>query len=202
MKVFGVSQTSGVERRLSVERGVDGIVLAITDEAGGRERARVLVPSDDLLATVTDPTPGGSTVLGVSPSHNTAMRLGVEIRRNEVWIEVRGGGRGAGRGGRGGRGGRVRRLPGRARGGHQPRMSRTGDGRPACGLARRTRSNAACLAGPTPFASMLWRIPPPGRRPVPQPGAGEGLQDALGKPAADEATFLRPASSVHVRTGS
>ena len=90
MRVFGVSQTSGVERRLSVERGVDGIVLAITDEAGGKERARVLVPADDLLATVTDPTPGGSTVEGVSPAHGTAMRLGVEIRRNEVWIEVRG----------------------------------------------------------------------------------------------------------------
>ena len=86
-----MSQTSGIERRLSVERGVDGIVLAITDEAGGKERARVLVAADDLLAMVTDPIPGGSTVEGVSPAHGTAMRLGVEIRRNEVWIEVRAG---------------------------------------------------------------------------------------------------------------
>ena len=89
MKVYGVSQTSGVERRLSVERGADGVVLVITDEAGGKERARVLVPADDLLATVTDPAPGGRTVAGVSPSHGSKMLLAVEVRRNEVWIDVR-----------------------------------------------------------------------------------------------------------------
>ena len=90
MKVFGVSQTSGVERRLSVERAWTERSPSPTRPAAGSGRGSV-VPLDDLLATVTDPTPGGSTVLGVSPSHNTAMRLGVENRRNEVWIEVRGG---------------------------------------------------------------------------------------------------------------
>jgi hypothetical protein len=92
MKVFGVSQTSGAERRLSVERGAgDGIVLIITDHAGDRERERVLVKADDLMATVTDPQPGGTTVEGTSPSHGTSLPLTVEVRRNEVWLTAGGG---------------------------------------------------------------------------------------------------------------
>src|SRR4051794_35173227 len=91
MKLFGVSQSSGVERRLNVERGADGVVLIITDHAGGKERERILVPAEGLLATVTDPTPGGSTVEGVSPAHGPKMLLDVEIRRNEVWLTARGG---------------------------------------------------------------------------------------------------------------
>src|SRR3954453_10242204 len=106
MKIYGVSQSSGVERRLNVERGGDGVVLIITDHAGGKERERILVPADGLLATITDPPPGGATVEGVSPAHGSKMQLDVEIRRNEVWLKARLG-RGVGRGGRAGR------LPGR-----------------------------------------------------------------------------------------
>jgi len=89
MRIFGVSQSSGVERRLSVERGADGVVLVITDHADGKERERVLVRADDLLATVTDPPPGGSTVEGVSPAHGSKVLLDVEVRRNEVWLTAR-----------------------------------------------------------------------------------------------------------------
>ena len=88
MKIFGVSQSCGVERRLNVERGVDGVVLIITDHVESRERGRILVRAEDLLATITDPTPGGSTVEGVSPSQGSKMLLQVEIRRNEVWLEA------------------------------------------------------------------------------------------------------------------
>ena len=88
MKIFGVSQSSGAERRLGIERGADGVVLILTDSAGGRELERVLVPQGALLATVTDPTPGGSTVEGVSPARGSKMTVGIEIRRNEVWIEA------------------------------------------------------------------------------------------------------------------
>jgi hypothetical protein len=89
MKIFGVSQSSGVERRLYVERGADGIVLIIKDHDGGKERERILVRADDLLPTITDPAPGGSTVEGVSPAHGWKMLLQVEIRRNEVWLKAR-----------------------------------------------------------------------------------------------------------------
>jgi hypothetical protein len=89
MKVFGVSQTTGVERRLNVERGVgDGVVLIITDHAGDEERARILVKAGDLMATVIEPAPGGSTVEGTSPSHGTKLLLRVEVRRNEVWLSA------------------------------------------------------------------------------------------------------------------
>ena len=33
MKIYGVSQSSGVERHLRVERGIDGVVLTLTDAA-------------------------------------------------------------------------------------------------------------------------------------------------------------------------
>ena len=89
MKIFGVSQSSGVERHLNVERGVDGIVLIFTDHLESRERERILVRVDDLLATITDPPPGGTTVEGISPAHGSKMQLGVEVRRNEVWLEAR-----------------------------------------------------------------------------------------------------------------
>jgi hypothetical protein len=86
MKVFGVSQTSGEERRLDVERGATGIVLVISDHPAGTERARVLLPTDGLLAAVTDPVPGGSTVEGTSPAYGTRLPLSLEVRRNEVWL--------------------------------------------------------------------------------------------------------------------
>ena len=88
MKVFGVSQSSGVERRLYVERGADGIVLIINDHDGNKERERILVRVDDLLHTITDPAPGGRTVEGVSPAHGWKMLLQVEVRRNEVWLKA------------------------------------------------------------------------------------------------------------------
>jgi hypothetical protein len=88
MKIFGVSQSSGVERRLYVERGADGIVLIIKDHDESKERERILVPVDDLVSTITDPTPGGCTVEGVSPAHGWKMLLQVEVRRNEVWLKA------------------------------------------------------------------------------------------------------------------
>jgi hypothetical protein len=46
------------------------------------------VSADDLLPTITEPAPGGSTVEGVSPTHRRKMLLQLEVRRNEVWLEV------------------------------------------------------------------------------------------------------------------
>jgi hypothetical protein len=90
MKVFGVSQSSGIERNLYVERGHEGVVLIIRDQAGSKERERILVRMDDLLSTITDPVPGGRTVEGVAPGHESKMLLHVEVRRNEVWLTARG----------------------------------------------------------------------------------------------------------------
>jgi hypothetical protein len=89
MQIFGVSQTSGADRRVFVERGGEGVVLVIKVHGGGKELARVLVPADELLAAITDPAPGGSTVEGTSPAHGWQVLLGVEVRRNEVWLSAK-----------------------------------------------------------------------------------------------------------------
>jgi hypothetical protein len=91
MKVYGASQSSGIERRLEVERGVQGIVLVIIDHAAGTERARILVQPDPLLAAITDAPPGGVTVEGVVPPHGLKMLLELEVRRNEVLLRAHGG---------------------------------------------------------------------------------------------------------------
>ncbi len=89
MKVFGISQSSGAERRLDVERGAQGIVLVFTDLPAGKECERVLVKTDDLLGTVMAPVAGGSTVDGMSPAYGTKTLLHVEVRRNEVWLAAK-----------------------------------------------------------------------------------------------------------------
>ena len=88
--IYGVSQSNGQERRLTVERGGEGVVLSIADHVGGQERGRILVPTDDLLATITDPVAGGSTVEGIAPPHGAKMFLDVQVRRNEVQLRAHG----------------------------------------------------------------------------------------------------------------
>jgi len=86
--IYGVSQSSGVERRLNVERGGQGVVLTITDHIGDKERERILVQAEDLLASITDPPTGGSTVAGISPPHGAKMLLDIDVRRNEVLLRA------------------------------------------------------------------------------------------------------------------
>jgi hypothetical protein len=89
MTIYGISQSSGVERRLFVERGGDGIVLVITDHVGNKEQGRILVQADDVLAAIMDPPPGGTTVEGISPPHGAKMLLDIDVRRNEVLLTAR-----------------------------------------------------------------------------------------------------------------
>lgn len=88
MTIYGVSQSSGVERRLNVERGGEGVVLTIIDHASGAECARVMMPVDSLLSAITDPAPGGSTIEGTAPPHQTRTQLAIEVRRNEVLLQA------------------------------------------------------------------------------------------------------------------
>jgi hypothetical protein len=89
MTIYGISQSSGVERRLKVERGAEGIVLTITDHVGDVERERLLLQPDSLMAAVMDRPPGGVTLEGTSPPHGGTKFLDVEVRRNEVLLQVR-----------------------------------------------------------------------------------------------------------------
>ena len=89
MKIFGVSQSSGEERVLKIERGIDGIVLTLADIKGGKERGRIKINSDALLGEILDPVPGGSIIEGMPQAHEGAMRLEIEVRRNEVLLQIR-----------------------------------------------------------------------------------------------------------------
>jgi hypothetical protein len=89
MRIYGISQSSGVERRLRIEQGGEGLVLTISDHVGNVERDRIMVQPDSLMATVMDRAPGGVTIEGRSPPHGAKKLLDVEIRRNEVLLRVR-----------------------------------------------------------------------------------------------------------------
>jgi hypothetical protein len=89
MKIYGLSQTSGVERRLFLERAGDGLVLIITDHEGNRERARIMVPADAVVGAIMDPAPGGTSVEGIAPPNGPKMHLEIEVRRNEVLLAAR-----------------------------------------------------------------------------------------------------------------
>ena len=72
MKIYGVSQSSGVERQLRIERGIDSVVLTLTDTVGLFERGWISVPGKHLVAAIMEPSPGGARIeskewiLGVS----------------------------------------------------------------------------------------------------------------------------------------
>ncbi|OAI46019.1 hypothetical protein AYO44_12110 [Planctomycetaceae bacterium SCGC AG-212-F19] len=88
MTIYGMSQSTGVERRLKVEMGAHGLVLTFIDHVGSKERERILVPVDDLLAAITEAHADGCTIEGILPPHGPKMLLGVEVRRNEVLLKV------------------------------------------------------------------------------------------------------------------
>src|SRR5438046_236037 len=91
MTIYGVSQTSGTERRLSLEQGGEGVVLTITDHATNKEQQRILVQAGDLLNAITDPPAGGVSVPGVEPPHGKQLLLELEVRRNEVLLRIHAG---------------------------------------------------------------------------------------------------------------
>jgi hypothetical protein len=89
MTIYGISQSSGVERRLKIEFVGHGIVLIILDHKAGTERERILIGTDELLAALADAPASGSTVEGISPPQGAKMLLEVAVRHNEVLLRAR-----------------------------------------------------------------------------------------------------------------
>jgi hypothetical protein len=90
MRIYGLSQSSGVERRLHIERGGEGVVFLISDHVGNIERGRILVPQDSLMSAVMDQVPGGVSIEGKFPPNGAKRLLEVEVRHNEVLLNLRG----------------------------------------------------------------------------------------------------------------
>jgi len=89
MRIYGISQSSGVERRLHIEKGAGGVVLIISDHDGNVERARIMVQADSLMATFANRCSDGVTLEGRSPSSGAKKLLDIEVRRKEVLLSVR-----------------------------------------------------------------------------------------------------------------
>lgn len=87
--IYGVSQSSGEERRLQVERRGKSLVLTIVRHAGDLELRRIKVGVDDLLAAVAGSWVSGSRAEGTHPLNGKVMQLGIETDRNEVLLTVR-----------------------------------------------------------------------------------------------------------------
>jgi hypothetical protein len=88
MTIYGVSQSSGVEKRLQIEKGIEGVILTIADHLGRKEQGRISVLADSLVAAITAHPARGSTVAGLPSPNGTKMRMDVEVRRNEVWLKM------------------------------------------------------------------------------------------------------------------
>ena len=80
MKIYGISQSSGVERQLKIERGLDGVSLTLTDTVGLHERGWIIVSVENLVAAIMDPPAGGFTLEGARQARGERMTLNVEVR--------------------------------------------------------------------------------------------------------------------------
>lgn len=88
MTIYGVSQSTGVERRLMVDKVTEGVVLTIIDHRGRKEQGRISLAADDLVAAVTDAAARTTPIKGLPSPNGVKWQLVVEVRRNEVWLTM------------------------------------------------------------------------------------------------------------------
>ncbi len=89
MKIHGVSQSSGTERQLTIEKGIDGVVLTILNHSIRKECGRIIVPVQTLVGAILEPRQGGTAIDGLPQPQGAKMSLDIEVRRNEVLLAVR-----------------------------------------------------------------------------------------------------------------
>jgi len=78
-----------VERQLKIEKGIEGVVLTLTDHVGGKEKGRIFVRGDEFATALVEPIPGGSTVEGIAQAQGEKTLLTIEVKRNEVLLTIR-----------------------------------------------------------------------------------------------------------------
>ena len=89
MTIYGLSQTTGVERTLVVEKTAAGFLLHSRDEESYDDRDRIVVPSDLLLAALIDRPAERSTIRSASANGEARKLLDITVRGNEVQLWVR-----------------------------------------------------------------------------------------------------------------
>ena len=89
MKIHGVSQSTGTERQLTIEKGIEGVVLTIFYKVIRKECGRIVVRGEALLGAIMEPREGGTAIEGLPQPQGLKMSLDIEVRRNEVWLTIR-----------------------------------------------------------------------------------------------------------------
>src|SRR6478735_1391354 len=88
MMIYGLSQTSGVERTLTVEPSPAGVRLQSRDS--DRDLDAVVVPTDALMTALIDRPAERTTIDAMSADGQPGRQLDITVRRNEVMLWVRG----------------------------------------------------------------------------------------------------------------
>ena len=86
MVIDGVSQSTGIERLVEVSASEGGLRVLIRDRKLGTELGHVIVPAEQLMNVLTEQPKGAQTI----PTGSIGTTLGVEVRRNEVWLMIGG----------------------------------------------------------------------------------------------------------------
>ncbi|HEX4608487.1 MAG TPA: hypothetical protein VH092_09800 [Urbifossiella sp.] len=88
MLIEGVSQSTGVERRVEVAAAAEGVRVAIRDSRKGTVLAFVTAPADEMITVLTDQPEGPKGIQG--DAAGAPRMLAIEVRRNEVWLAIGG----------------------------------------------------------------------------------------------------------------
>src|SRR4051812_16389628 len=86
--IEAVSQTTGVERKVEVTAAPEGVRVTIKDGRKGTVLTYVTAPADELITVLSDQPEGPTAIQGETAG--AARVLGIEVRRNEVWLTVGG----------------------------------------------------------------------------------------------------------------
>ena len=89
MTIYGLSQSSGAERTLDVERTAAGVLLHSRDDNSYRDLDTIVVPSELLLAALIDRPAERSTIWGEVTEGEARKLLDLTVCGNEVQLWVR-----------------------------------------------------------------------------------------------------------------
>ena len=90
MTIYGLSQTSGAERRLFIDRVDAGVLMEVHDDEVNAGGHKIVVCAADIVAQLNEPDQGGKAIAGTSPVDGTPQALRCEVRGNEVqlWFHI------------------------------------------------------------------------------------------------------------------
>jgi hypothetical protein len=89
MSIYGLSQSTGVERLVEVTGTGEGLQLRARERIGNVEREPIVVPTDELLSAITAREAGGRSIEALAGAAGARKVLDIEVRGNEVLLCVR-----------------------------------------------------------------------------------------------------------------